>query len=140
MANEISLTVKMTATKSGTSVTNYTSTKAQTMAGAAMHHTTQEVSTSEEALSVGDVDITNSTGADYIVLLRNASPGAEIITVKIKVAAVPTYFECGHMYPGEFWHSRMPKLDGSSLGGIYLISSAATGVVEVEVVECGSPV
>ncbi len=145
MANEFSLTAKLTATKNSVSVTQSVSTKTQSMETTAgieyLHHTVQAVSTSEEAVSTGDVDITNATGQDYFLLLYNrGTTASSYVTVRIKITAGPTYIDAGRMYPGEpFGPIRAKKLDGSSLGGYYLVSSSGTQDVEVTVAEAGDP-
>lgn len=141
MANEIGFTAKLTVQKSGVTVTQQTSTKTQSMATALtkLHHTVQSVGTSEESVSVGDVDISNATGDQYLVLFYNRN-ATNYVEVSVKYAATPSYWVIGVMRPGEPWGpARIPKLDGSSLGGLFLKANTAACDVEVTVCEAGTP-
>lgn len=140
MANEISLTFKLQAAKGGSTIVNATTTKTQTMAStaAAMQHGTQNVGTTREALNVGDVDITNATGGEYIVLLRNMD-ATNFCTVELNYGS-GTYYQVGLMRPGEGWGPvRMQKLDGSGYGGLFLDFDTAAGKIEVLATEAGDP-
>lgn len=137
MASEIQLTAKLNAAKNSVTVANAVSTKTQTMASTLdkLHHTVQAVSTSREALSLGDVDNSNATGDEHIVLLFNRG---ETYNVKVEVkTGASTYQQSGLMRPGEPWGPvRMQKLDASGYGGLYLTS--VTGDSDVEVVACAA--
>lgn len=140
MANEISITAKIAATKNSVTVTNAVSTKTQTMSSTSTYlsHIAQEVETSREAVSIGDVDISNATGLEYLLLLANRD-STNYVTVEVKTGA-STYQTCGIIRPGEFWGPvRLPKLDASGYGGIYLTANTATCEVEVVAVEAGDP-
>lgn len=140
MANEISLTAKISATKSSVTVTNSTSTKTQTMAAAAahMHHTIQAVGTSREAVALGDVDNSNATGDEYWVLLFNRD-ATNFVIVEALVGSA-TYYQVGLMRPGECWGPvRMQKLDGDGYGALYMDADTAACNVEVVAVEAGDP-
>lgn len=145
MASEVQFTAKIAAAKLSVSMTNLVSTKTQNMQAATfvaqhMQHNVQAVGASEEALDVGDVDISNATGGDYAVLLFNRDTGLNYVEVKYKITAGPTYWIAAKLLAGEcFLAGRVPKLDGSSLGGIYLKSSSGTQNVESLVVEMGDP-
>lgn len=143
MSNTIAITAKSTVTVDAVVFTNASYTKTHTTDTTITpphgHHTLQTVTTSEEALSVGDCDISNATGYNYVALIYNRH-ATQTVTVKIKVAAVPTYFPIATIYPGGcFGPVLMNKLDGSSLGGIYLIASGAGTDCEVVVGEIGTP-
>jgi len=143
MANEITLTARLAVSKNGMTVQNATYTKTQSIESTITYprkqNADQVVGTSDEALALGDIDITNATGKDYMVLLRNQDAAA-IVEVKVKSAATPTYTVIGRMYPGETWGPcRMEKLDASDLGGIYLDSDTADTPVEVVASEVGDP-
>lgn len=141
MANEITLTAALQASKNSVKVVNSTTAKIQNMETVKTHmtHEIQNVGTSEEALDVGDVDITNATGGEYMVLLFNRD-ATNYVSVEVKYAATPSYWVIGIMRPGEPWGPvRLPKLDGSSLGGIYLKANTAACDVEIVVVEGGNP-
>ena len=140
MANEISITSKLQASKGGVTVVNVTTTKTQTMSTTAddMSEGTQVIPTSQTALDVGAVDITNATGDEYMVQLYNAD-STNFVTVSIKTGAA-TYATAGIMRPGEFWGpARLPKLDGSGYGGVYLLADTASCRVGKVVVEVGDP-
>ena len=140
MANEIELTSKLSATKGGVTVVNVTTTKRQTMSTTAddMIEGTQVIPTSETALDVGDVDITNATGDEYIVQLYNAD-STNYVSVLIKTGS-STYSNPMLMRPGESWGpNRIAKLDGSGYGGIYLKADTASCRIGKVVVEAGDP-
>lgn len=141
MANEITLTAKLSATKNSVTVTNAVYTKPQTMEGALehMYHAVQEVGTSEEAVELGDVDITDATGHEYMLLLINRDD-TNYVSVKVKYAADPLYWTIGVMLAGESWGPvRLPTLTAASLGGIYLDADTADCAVEVVACEAGNP-
>lgn len=68
MANEISITAKLNASKGGASATNLTSTDTLDMTGVNISSDVQDVGTSYETISTGGV---NTTGSDYWVLIYN---------------------------------------------------------------------
>lgn len=147
MANEITLTAKILATKNSVSVTNSVSTKVQSMAastgfggGAAedVAHHTQNVGTSREAVDLVDVDNSNATGGEYILMLYNRDD-TNFVTVEINTGS-SAYFQVGLMRPGEPWGPvRMQKLDASGYGGIFLDADTAACQVEVLAIEAGDP-
>lgn len=140
MANEISLTAKLSVTKNSVTVTNAVSTKTQTMESAKekLHHTVQGVGTTREAVSLGDVDKTNATGGEYIVLLCNRDT-TNFVIVEVQTGA-STYQQVGLMRPGEFWGPvRMQKLDASGYGGLFLDADNTDCDVEVVACEAGDP-
>lgn len=140
MADEVQTTFKVTATKNSVTITNAVSTITHTMQGSLdkLHHTIQGVGTSEEALSVGDVDITNATGDEYGILVVNRD-GTNFVQLKKKTAATPTYWEVTKLEPGEgTLIPRAPKIDGSSLGDYYLVADTAACNCEVCVWELGA--
>jgi hypothetical protein len=144
MANEIQMNSGLKATKNSVTVQTspaVTFSKIQTMESTLdkEHHTVQAVGTSEEALSLGDVDNSNATGDEYMVQCINRDP-TNYVEVLVKYAATPSYWVIGKMRPGEPWGPvRLPKLDGSSLGGIYLKANTASCDVEVVTFEAGDP-
>jgi hypothetical protein len=144
MANEIQMNSGLKATKNSVTVQTspaVTFSKIQTMEAALNkeHHTTQAVGTSEEAVSIGDIDNSNATGDEYIVQLVNRD-STNYVEVKVKYAATPSYWTIGVMRPGEPWGpARVPKLDGSSLGGLFLKANTAACNVEVVACEAGDP-
>lgn len=140
MANEIAFTAKISAAKNSVTVTNTVSTKTQTMATTATYltHIAQDVGTSREVVSLGDVDNTNATGDEYILLLANRD-STNYVTVEVRTGA-STYQSCGVMRPGEFWGPvRLSKLDSSGYGGIYVTANTAACEVEVVAAEAGDP-
>jgi hypothetical protein len=67
MANEISITSKLSVSKGGTTISNATSTDSVDMTGTNMLTNVQSVGTSYEALTLTDID----TASSYWVHLRN---------------------------------------------------------------------
>jgi hypothetical protein len=147
MANEISLTAKLSVSKGSVSIANAISTKTQSMAsttgfggGAAddMCHHTQNVGTTREAIDLVDVDNTNATGGEYILLLYNRD-ATNYVTVEVQTGAA-SYWTVGIMRPGESWGpNRLPKLDGSGYGGVFCDADTAACRVEVLACEAGDP-
>ena len=140
MANEISLQFKLQAAKNGATIVNATTTKTQTMASTAtsMTHLTQNVGTSREAVDLGDVDNSNATGGEYLVLLRNMDD-TNWCMVELNHGS-SAYYQVGLMRPGECWGPvRMQKLDGSGYGGLFLDFDTAGGEIEVLACEAGDP-
>lgn len=140
MANEITIQSKLTATKGGSSVTNYTSdfTISMNTALTKMASVVQGVGTVREAVELGDVDISNATGDEYWIRLTN-NDSTNFVTVEVKTGA-STYAVIGKMYAGESWGPvRMAKLDGSGYGGIYLTANTAACDVDVTICEAGDP-
>ena len=118
MANEISITAKLSVSKGGTTVTNATSTDSIDMTGTNMLTLVQNIGTSYEALVLTDID----TAADYHVCLRNKDA-----TNFVKVS-----FDAGSTYslkliPGGLCY--LPILAGEQIGCI-----ADTAACEVEVI------
>ena len=140
MANEITIQSKLTATKGGSSVTNYTSdfTISMNTALTKMANLVQGVGTVREAVEVGDVDITNATGDEYWIRLTN-NDSTNFVTVEVRTGA-STYMVVGKMYAGETWGpARLPKLDASGYNGIYLTADTAACDVDVTICEAGDP-
>lgn len=148
MANEISLTAKLSVTANSVTVTNATSTKTQSIDAdfdvtnpPALHHTLQEVGTSEEAVDLGDIDTTNATGDEYMLLLANRDATNYVdVFVKLTEGSPDTYKQIGRMRPGEFWAGRMVQATAADdIGGIYLKADTAACQVEVVACEAGVP-
>lgn len=140
MANEITIQSKLTATKGGSSVTNYTSDFTITMESTLtkMTNLVQGVGTTREAVDVGDVDITNATGAQYLLQLTN-NDATNFVLLEVQTGA-STYWTVGVMLPGESWGPvRLPKLDGSGYGGIFMDADTAACDVNVVAVAAGDP-
>jgi hypothetical protein len=147
MANEITLTSKLSVSKGGISVANAVSSKTQSMAsttghggGPATYMTdhNQNVGTTREAVNLVDVDNSNATGGEYILRLCNLD-STNFVTVEIQTGA-STYATVGIMRPGEPWGPvRLPKLDASGYGGIFVDADTAACSVEVTAAEAGDP-
>ena len=123
MANEISITAKLSVSKGGTAVTNFTSTDSIDMTGTNMLTVVQNIGTSYEALTLTDID----TAAKYFVMLRN----------KDATNYVEVSFDAGstfslRMEPGELC-GPLPMVAGEQIG-----CRANTAACEVEVVCCES--
>jgi hypothetical protein len=123
MANEISITAKLSVSKGGTAVTNFTSTDSIDMTGTNMLTLVQNIGTSYEALTLTDID----TAAKYFVMLRN----------KDATNYVEVSFDAGstfslRMEPGELC-GPLPMVAGEQIG-----CRANTAACEVEVVCCES--
>lgn len=130
MANEINLTTKLSATQNSVTVTNAVSTKVQTMESTLekMHHTVQDVGTSAEDLSLGDIDVTK----DHIISLHNRD-ATYPVSVIVRKDATPTDVTIAKMLPGESFHARAP---GQSGGYPKYRLQATTAACDVEVVAC----
>lgn len=132
MANEISVTAKLTFAYGGTTITNATSTDSITLNtsgldGSAIQNV-QTVGTSREALVVGDVD----TASAYFVLLRNKD-ATNYVTVETYDST--NYVASGIMYAGELYGPvRVPA--GKT---IHLTANTAACQVETVVCEAGVP-
>lgn len=136
MANEITVQAKLTAAKNGASITNATSSKTQTMESTLekLHHTVQEVGTSSEAVSLGDVDVSKQ----HWILLRNLD-ATNFVTVHIRKDVTPTDTVAGVMLPGE---SFGPVRAGAQTAGYpHYRTTADTAACPVEVGACdaGNP-
>jgi hypothetical protein len=123
MANEISITAKLSVSKSGTTVTNATSTDSIDMTGTNMLTLVQSIGTSYEALTLTDID----TAAKYFVMLRN----------KDATNYVEVSFDAGstfslRMDAGELC-GPLPMVAGEQIG-----CRANTAACEVEVICCES--
>jgi hypothetical protein len=68
MANEISKTIRITATKNGASV-SYSSTEREDMAGDNMISSVQSIGTTSELVGFGEI-----TGAPGLVVIKNLDP------------------------------------------------------------------
>jgi hypothetical protein len=134
MSNEISLGFKLSVTKSSITIVNATQTKTQNQQTtlAILHHTTQIVGTSAEALSTGDV----SLAAEHWVLLVNRDSTNYVDVIGYKDGA--NYVIVGRMRPGEPWMGRLtPQTAGYPC--IKLQANTANCNVEVVVAEAGDP-
>lgn len=141
MSDELTIQSSLAASKGGESVSSTTTSKTQTMSSTAVNMAghTQEIGTSEEAIDLVDVDNANATGDEYWLRLRNMD-ATHFVDVYAKIAATPTYWHIGRMRPGESWGpNRLPKLDGSSLGGIFAKADTAACLISVEAAEAGDP-
>jgi len=123
MANEISITAKLSVSKGGTTVTNVTSTDSIDMTGTSMLTVVQSIGTSYEALTLTDID----TAARYFVMLRN----------KDATNYVEVSFDAGstfslRMDAGELC-GPLPMVAGEQIG-----CRANTAACEVEVICCES--
>lgn len=121
MANEISITAKLSVSKGGTSVTNATSTDSIDMSGTNMLTNVQNVGTSYEAAVLTDID----TAASYFVLARNKDATNY---VEISFDAGSTYSL--RMNAGEIC-GPMRLVAGEQIG-----FRANTATCEVEVIAC----
>lgn len=74
MADEISITCKLAASKGSTAVSNLTQSYTVTMSGAQMHHTNPEITTTAAALSCAPVDQTGR----YWLWIRNTDATNEV--------------------------------------------------------------
>ena len=74
MANEITMTVRVQASKGGTSVVNGTTAFTEDMGGNQMYHANPEISTTAAALTVGPVNQSNR----YWLLVRNNDATNEV--------------------------------------------------------------
>ena len=140
MANAINVTSKLSATFSAEVFTNTLTTlntvpETTSTKGA---HIAQTVGTAREAVLIGDVDITNATGNDYWLQLRNVD-ATNYVTVEMQYGAA-TYLQIGMMRPGGSWGPNLlPKLDGSGYNGIFLDADTADCLVVGVAAEAGDP-
>lgn len=123
MANEISITAKLSVSKGGTTVTNATSTDSIDMTGTNMLTLVQNIGTSYEALTLTDID----TASKYFVMLRN----------KDATNYVEVSFDAGSTYSlrmdaGELC-GPLPIVAGEQIG-----CRANTAACEVEIICCES--
>ena len=140
MAKTIAFTAKLTLTEDVVTLSNASSTKTQTRESTltAIHQTLQNVGTAREAVSLVDINITNATGAEYVVLLFNRD-ATNFVTVEQQTGAA-TYAIIGKMLPGEpYGAHRRPKLDVSGYGGLFLTANTAACNVEVVASSAGNP-
>lgn len=141
MAKTIAFTAKVLLTEGDITMTNAASTFTQTRASTltAIHHTTQSVADAAEALSVGDVNISNGSGDEYIVQLWNRSTGSGYVEV-LRETSAGGYDHIGLMRAGEPFQCRSAKNEHASYGGIFLRgSTAGPWQVEVLVSSAGDP-
>ena len=146
MASEISLTSKVSITKSGVTVTNATSTKTQNIAttlSGFTHQTTMNVNTTWEDVSLGDVLANaNNTADEYMVELFNReTTNNHLVYVGVLEDAgsnIDNYPSL--MRPGEpFGPVRMKKMTNGYPK--VQVKAAVAGVNKIEVVagEAGDP-
>ncbi len=122
MANEITITAKLSVSKGGTSVANATSTDSIDMAGTNMMTLVQSVGTSAEAVGpLTDID----TASSYFVLFRN----------KDSTNYVEVSFDAGGTYS--------LRMNAGELCGPFRVVAgeaihlrANTAACEVEVIAC----
>ena len=140
MANELTTRSKLQATFAGEVFTNTTEevTFNSSATASKASKIKQTVGTSREAVDVGDCDITNATGEEYILQLYNHDE-TNFVTVEVQTGAA-TYWTVGIIRPGETWGpNRLPKLDGSGYGGIFMDADTADCDVTVVASEAGVP-
>lgn len=145
MASEITIQSKLTATKGGSSVTNYTSDFTLDMDTdlTKMSVIVQSVGTSSrEAVQVGDVDVA-AGGApapatdNYWIRLQN-NDSTNFVTVEVQTGAA-TYWALAVMGPGDcFGPVKMIRTDGSGYGGLFVTANTAACDVEVVACDCGA--
>jgi|GEM_PF-5379200 hypothetical protein len=137
MANEITLSASLKATKNNVSVAPLTTSKVQTMqsSGSKMHHTVQSVGfAAKEILSVGDVDVTKQ----YWVLLYNRD-ATNFVTVYLRKDVTPTDVDAGIILPGEPYGPVRMQLQTGGYPVMYLQADTAACNVEVVVTDGGNP-
>jgi hypothetical protein len=131
MSNEITITAKLLAAKNNASVSNSVSSKTQTMESTLdnLHHTVQDVGTSSESVSLGDITV----GDQHWILLKNLDP-TNFVTVHVRKDVTPTDTVAGIMLPGEPFG---PVRAGAQTGGYpHYRMTANTAACPVEVVAC----
>lgn len=101
MAEEISSTIGLTVTKSNLKLSKPTATKKITLTGDEYHDTTQDVGTTYEALSVGDLD--NAGVAQFTNL-----DATNFVEIGVEVAAA--FYGVIKVMPGETWQVRLSSL------------------------------
>ncbi len=142
MAKTIVFTAKLVLTEGDVVMLNSKTDKTQLRESTltAIHHTIQSVAGTEEALSVGDVNVSYASGSDYVIQLWNRDTGAGYVEVLTETAA-GTYDHMGKMLAGEpFGPIRRAKNENGSFGGIFLRGSdAGPRDVEVLVSSAGDP-
>jgi len=136
MSNEISLTSKLQATKNNQTFTNQVSTKTQNMKTTldAGHHTTQNVGTSKEILSTGDVTLTE----EHFVLLYNRD-ATNYVDVFMRLNVTPTDVQSGRIRPGECYGPVRLPVQSGGYPSLWLQANTAACDVEVVVCEAGDP-
>ena len=136
MANEITLTSKISATKGSVTGTNAVSTKTQSMQNlpavdAICLNTQTTLLTTTVVANTGTVE---TATYDYFVniCLRSTSAVADYCSISQDAANLN---KCGKLYAGEFFQARIPA---ATL--IYLTPSVATRMMfEVIAIEAGNP-
>ncbi len=114
MADEITLTAKLSATKGGSNVANITSSFTIDMAGDQMHHSTPAITTTAGALSCAPVDQTGR----YWLLIRNQDATNEVWVS----------FNGGSTYP-------LVVLPGAEIGPL-LIAASMTLWLDAQTATC----
>lgn len=135
MASEITILSKLTATKGGTSRTNYTSDFTQTMASTAtaMAQNDQDVGTSAEAILTGDVTLTDQ---HFLLFINHDATNYVEVEVHKDGSNMAV---AGVMLPGEQFG---PVRAAGQSGGYpcyKLKANTAACLVEVLAVEAGDP-
>lgn len=87
MANEIALTCKATVSKTGTTITNATSTKSLNMAGTNMFHAVLNVTTTQTQIETTFTGI--SVAGNYWLLARNQDTANAITLYLTSVTTYP---------------------------------------------------
>ncbi len=132
MPNEITLTSGLSHSHSGSTLNTGSRSKTvtvETTFTVQRHHfTVQNVGTSREAMSVGDVD----TAKDYMVALKNLD-GTNF--VKVEVYDSTNYVYAFNIEPGEPFGP--VRVDGGKT--LHLTADAAACSVEVAVSDAGDP-
>lgn len=127
MANEIALTCKATVSKTGTTITNATSTKTLDMTGLNMFHAVINVTTSLAQLETSFTGIT--VASNYWVLVRNQDT-AYAITLYLTNA---TTYPITVIPPGSF--ALFQCVGGKSIWGVAAGTPTITENLEVLVWE-----
>lgn len=142
MAGEITLSFKLACSKNGTTVSNATQTKTQTMESTLsnMFHETYNLTNSELDVPTGAVVLTNQ----HYIFLRNADLSAvdftRYVSVKVRKDVTPTDTDFGVMLLNEgFGPVRMKAQSGGYPKLRFVASVAGPIPVEVIVVEAGDP-
>lgn len=137
MANEISLTFKLSGSKGGTTVTNVSSTKTQSMSSTAvvLANVVQEVGTSREEIDIATIGV--DTTDEYMVLLRNMD-ATNYVIVELEYSS-SNYVVAGRMRPGEAWGPvRFPARSGG-YPKLHCTANTAGCNVEIVTLEAGDP-
>lgn len=137
MADEITITAKLTVNKNGSSVSNNTSGLTQTMESTLSHMVDKviQITNSAADLPLTELDMDPN---EYYVLLYNPSATATV-TVAVRKDGTPTDTNVGVIRPGEFWGpARMPAQSGG-YPKLRVVSNTATQDLEVVACEAGDP-